>query len=250
MPVPQVLASSTFIESSKMINLGPSANSNVFILLTWNATDARIWQIYGNNITPYKFDQLTTSNAVECRAARLGVSVTCQTAQDAISGTIRYVHLSDPLPVNFATPNTIDQDTLDNIIKICNDDGRVSVVSAASTAARPLKLYAHCSNLLKYASHQRYNNHVSGQEQTTFGVGQINSGMSSILLQFTTGSQAQSFQLHCISHDFLRFPEGSLLSATHQQPNQNHRGFERHAQQAAAAAAHQDAHMDPRNALM
>jgi hypothetical protein len=236
-PVPNIVAPSTFLESSKMLQMTPGANAIIYLLVTWSNSDVRCWYIYQNSIQPFTFEALTNSNAIECRAGRMGVSIVNQTASDQVSGSIRVAHLNDPVILNFATANTIDQASVDLLTKICDEDGRIHQYSAASTAAKPLNLHCHCTNLLKYSMHQKYLNHVAGQEATTFGLTQSFTGMSQILIQIRTAANAQSYAIQLLSHDFLRFSEGSLMSGTHRPAPQNHQGFEAHAQAAQAAAA-------------
>lgn len=239
LPVPNVLAPSAFIESSKMlvreVASGGSGNTNHFLLVTYAASDIRAWSITSTTINEVVVDNMTTCGAAEMRAGRLGVQITNVTRADQVSGSVVVAHLSDPMVLDFTNSNTITAASLNTLQAITDDDGRVKCYSAQQTANKPLNVYTHVSKMLSFSDHRAFVPHAAGSEQQEYNMGQAISGMSQILIRFKPGTSTQSYNCHIISQDFMRFPEGTLLSNTHRPPSQNHAGYAAAAAQAQAA---------------
>jgi hypothetical protein len=78
----------------------------------------------------------------------------------------------------------------------------------------------------KFIEHGLYGNHASGQENVEWNLAQLNSGMGTYLFQINAPSQNQTYQIHVVSQDFLRFNEGTMMSNTHKSPPGKSDGFE------------------------
>lgn len=245
LPVPNCIAASSFIESSVSAGLAVSASVETILIVNFSASDIRGWVVVGTTVSEIRVENLTTSNCVEIRAGRLGLQLGNQTKANDVAGNVRCTQLTDPLNIEFATSSSITTGTKDLLNKLLDDDSRVKAYTGQQLANNPLRLVCHPVNLLKFSTHQQFNALTTGGEQANWNLGQLNSGMSQILVKLTSGGTAQNYQYQIMDQSFMRFQEGSMLANSHRTPPNNHFGFERVSQMAMRGGGGHEAPMNP-----
>jgi hypothetical protein len=232
LPVPGVMAVSTYVESSRLVQISVSANAHAYLLLSFTMTDIRFWSVSGTTITEYTMPNLTSSAAREVRPARLAMQLSNTTQSDQIGGYIRAVNMSDPLAIEFVngSGSSLTSNSTLYMADVLSRDGRVQQFTGQQAAIKPLRFVCKPTNLQKFIEHSQYGNHVSGSENSEWNFGQLEGGVSTYLIELKAPPQAQTYQVQVLDQSFLRFNEGSMLSNTHKVPPGSAAGFELAAQ--------------------
>jgi len=222
--IPNCVAPSAFVKSSHQFNVAVSPNENdKFVLLSFSYTNVRSWYIDGTSIYDQAVPNLTSSGAKECRGARLGLRIINTTKADEVSGSVRVVNIRDPLDLTFASTTAIDTASRDKLLALAQFDGRTIDVSAHNVAMQPLDTFCHPVNILKMAATKAFLlKGGSTTEAVIYNFSELDSGMSQVLINFRGGSAAATYACHVVSHDYLRFEDGTLLAGMHRDPPQNH----------------------------